>query len=125
MSERAEPVGGRILTTPMKFLLGLAGLGAVLTIWRFAVGLGPSTGMSDAYPWGIWIAWDVVTGTALGCGGYPGPADERRKSMTKIRKSDGEWRRSLTPEQYKITRKGVLRNMISFVKKLLLDQQQF
>ncbi len=70
MSERAEPVGGKILTTPMKFLLGLAGLGAVLTIWRFAVGLGPSTGMSDAYPWGIWIAWDVVTGTALGCGGY-------------------------------------------------------
>lgn len=26
--------------------------------------------------------------------------------MDKIRKSDGEWRRSLTPEQYKVTRRG-------------------
>jgi Ni/Fe-hydrogenase subunit HybB-like protein len=26
--------------------------------------------MNDGYPWGIWIACDVVIGTALGCGGY-------------------------------------------------------
>ena len=26
--------------------------------------------LNDGYPWGIWIAFDVVTGTALGCGGY-------------------------------------------------------
>jgi len=26
--------------------------------------------MSDGYPWGLWIAFDVVIGTALGCGGY-------------------------------------------------------
>jgi Ni/Fe-hydrogenase subunit HybB-like protein len=26
--------------------------------------------MSDGYPWGIWIAFDVVIGTAFGCGGY-------------------------------------------------------
>jgi hypothetical protein len=30
----------------------------------------PSTGLSDGYPWGLWIAFDVVTGTALACGGY-------------------------------------------------------
>lgn len=70
MTERAEAVGGKILTTPLKFLLAIAAIGGVLTLWRFAVGLGPSTGLSDAYPWGIWIAWDVVTGTALGCGGF-------------------------------------------------------
>ena len=29
-----------------------------------------STNLSDGYPWGIWIAFDVVVGTALGCGGY-------------------------------------------------------
>jgi len=26
--------------------------------------------MNDGYPWGIWIALDVVVGTALACGGY-------------------------------------------------------
>ena len=40
-------------------------LGGILILWRFAVGLGLSTGMNDGYPWGIWIAYDVVTGTAL------------------------------------------------------------
>lgn len=48
----------------------LSGLGAALIIWRFWVGLGPATGLSDGYPWGLWIAFDVVTGTALACGGY-------------------------------------------------------
>lgn len=44
---------------------------ALLTIvWRLFVGLGPTTGMNDGYPWGIWIAYDVVAGTALACGGY-------------------------------------------------------
>lgn len=33
-------------------------------------GLGAVTNMSDGYPWGIWIAFDVVVGTAFGCGGY-------------------------------------------------------
>jgi Ni/Fe-hydrogenase subunit HybB-like protein len=26
--------------------------------------------MSDGYPWGIWITYDVATGTAIACGGY-------------------------------------------------------
>lgn len=64
------PVGGPLLTRPFKILLVLAGLGFALIAWRFAVGLGPSTGLSDGYPWGLWIAFDVVTGTALACGGY-------------------------------------------------------
>ena len=67
---RPEAVGGRLLTGPYKVLLALAGLGFLLVIWRFAVGLGASTALSDGYPWGLWIAFDVVTGTALACGGY-------------------------------------------------------
>lgn len=70
MTTRATPVGGPIWTKPVKVLLFFAVLGGVLTLWRFLVGLGPSTGMNDGYPWGIWIAYDVVTGTALGCGGF-------------------------------------------------------
>jgi Ni/Fe-hydrogenase subunit HybB-like protein len=48
----------------------MAGVGIALILWRYAVGLGAATGMSDGYPFGLWIAFDVVTGTALACGGY-------------------------------------------------------
>ncbi len=64
------PVGGEMWTRPMRTLLWLAGLGAVVALWRFAAGLGAVSNLNDGYPWGIWIAIDVVTGTALGCGGY-------------------------------------------------------
>ncbi len=47
-----------------------AGIAGILVIWRFIVGLGASTALNDGYPWGLWIAFDVVTGTALSCGGY-------------------------------------------------------
>jgi Ni/Fe-hydrogenase subunit HybB-like protein len=67
---QATPVGGRLLTVPYKVLLALAALGAVLVAWRFAAGLGAATALSDGYPWGLWITFDVVIGTALACGGY-------------------------------------------------------
>lgn len=70
MSARAEPVGGRLMTLPFRILSMFAILGAVLIAWRMVVGLGPATGLSDSYPWGLWISFGVVTGTALGCGGY-------------------------------------------------------
>ncbi len=70
MNPIAHPVGGPLLTRSMRFWLFLVLLGGVLLAWRFLAGLGPVTGLSDGYPWGIWIAFDVVTGTALACGGY-------------------------------------------------------
>jgi Ni/Fe-hydrogenase subunit HybB-like protein len=70
MSEAAAPVRAPILTGPFKVLLGIGIIALLITAWRFAVGLGPATGLSDGYPWGLWIAFDVVTGTALACGGY-------------------------------------------------------
>jgi Ni/Fe-hydrogenase subunit HybB-like protein len=63
-------MGGRILDRGMLTLLALGGLAVAILLWRFLVGLGPVTGMNDGYPWGIWIAFDVVTGTAIACGGY-------------------------------------------------------
>ena len=53
-----------------KILLAIGAIGIALIIWRFAVGLGVSTALSDGYPLGLWIALDVVVGTALACGGY-------------------------------------------------------
>ncbi|MGH9141958.1 MAG: Ni/Fe-hydrogenase cytochrome b subunit, partial [Thermoanaerobaculia bacterium] len=70
METKAQPLGGPLITRGYLVLLALAALGIALTLWRFGVGLGASTGLSDGYPLGIWIALDVVTGTALACGGY-------------------------------------------------------
>jgi Ni/Fe-hydrogenase subunit HybB-like protein len=70
MHTQAQPIGGPLFTRGYLVLLGLAGLGIVLILWRFAVGLGTATALSDGYPLGLWIALDVVTGTALACGGY-------------------------------------------------------
>jgi len=70
MSVQAQPVGGRILTRPFSVLAALFGVAAVLILARLGLGLGRITAMSDGYPWGLWIAFDVVTGTALACGGY-------------------------------------------------------
>ena len=68
--DQAKPAGGPILTTYYKILLGFSAVGIVLIIWRFLAGLGATTALSDGYPWGLWIAFDVVTGTAFACGGY-------------------------------------------------------
>src|SRR5579871_4896466 len=70
MTTRAEAVGGPIITPGTRAFLGLFGLGAVLIAWRLFAGLGATTGLNDGYPLGLWIAFDVVTGTALACGGY-------------------------------------------------------
>jgi Ni/Fe-hydrogenase subunit HybB-like protein len=65
-----RPAGGPIITAWYKILLAFSALGIVLIIWRFLAGLGATTALSDGYPWGLWIAFDVVTGTAFACGGY-------------------------------------------------------
>jgi Ni/Fe-hydrogenase subunit HybB-like protein len=70
MSEESKPIGGEILTKPFKVLMAFALFAAVLVIIRFIYGLGSITNMSDGYPWGIWISYDVVAGTAIACGGY-------------------------------------------------------
>ena len=72
MSTHAQPVGGPVLTRSYRVLLTLAGLMVLVVLWRAAAGLGATTALNDGYPWGIWIAFDVVTGTALACGGYAG-----------------------------------------------------
>ncbi|MGA8178510.1 MAG: Ni/Fe-hydrogenase cytochrome b subunit [Desulfobacterales bacterium] len=65
-----QPLEGKILT-PTFLICGLLFLiSLIFMAKRFIYGLGAVTNMSDGYPWGIWIAFDVVIGTALGCGGY-------------------------------------------------------
>ena len=64
------PVGGKLMTRPFVILLLIALLGGAVALYRFINGLGAVSNLNNGYPWGIWIAIDVVVGTALGCGGY-------------------------------------------------------
>ena len=60
----------KILTPSFIVLLTLTLIGFALIAVRFIKGIGAVSNMSDGYPWGIWITYDVATGTAIACGGY-------------------------------------------------------
>lgn len=59
------------LITPFNVITGLIILtGVVLLVIRFAFGLGAITNLSQDYPWGLWIGFDVITGVAFAGGAY-------------------------------------------------------
>jgi Ni/Fe-hydrogenase subunit HybB-like protein len=51
-------------------LIVLMVIGAYGTYVRFRYGLGPSTNLSDQFPWGIWVGFDVLCGVMLAAGGF-------------------------------------------------------
>lgn len=44
--------------------------GLYATFIRFTKGLGASTHLTDQFPWGIWISFDVLCGVMLAAGGF-------------------------------------------------------
>jgi len=65
-----QPLEGKILTPTFLICCLIFLISLIFMAKRFIYGLGAVSNMSDGYPWGLWIAFDVVIGTALGCGGY-------------------------------------------------------
>jgi len=57
--------------TPFNVITGiiLAG-GAIILGVRFTYGLAATTNLSNTYPWGLWIGFDVMSGVALAAGGF-------------------------------------------------------
>jgi len=45
-------------------------LGLYSTFIRFFYGLGAATNMSDQFPWGLWIGFDLLCGVMLAAGGF-------------------------------------------------------
>jgi len=45
-------------------------VGMVILVFRFSKGLGAVTNLSQEFPWGFWIGFDVITGVALAGGAY-------------------------------------------------------
>jgi c(7)-type cytochrome triheme protein len=44
--------------------------GVVATLQRFGQGLGAATNLSNEFPWGLWIGFDVMVGVGLAAGGF-------------------------------------------------------
>lgn len=69
--ERDVPVFGfPVVTKQFVVLCGLILIAFVLTGYRELAGLGPVSGMNDAYGWGIWKTFNVMVMTALGSGAF-------------------------------------------------------
>jgi Ni/Fe-hydrogenase subunit HybB-like protein len=59
------------MMTPFTVLLLLViALGVVLMIYRLVNGLGAATNLNDDFPWGLWIAFDLLGGVAMAAGGF-------------------------------------------------------
>lgn len=67
---RYEPIHGPLWNKAFLAALAIASVGVISILLRFFFGLGFSTNLNDAHPWGLWITWDVLVGTGLGCGGF-------------------------------------------------------
>ena len=51
-------------------LLVILAAGFYSTLLRFTKGLGAATHLSDKFPWGLWIGFDVICGVGLAAGGF-------------------------------------------------------
>ena len=67
---KGEDPGVGKLTIWRAVLYGFLALGIILGIVRLFLGLGATTNLTDAYPWGLWISFDVLSGAALAAGGF-------------------------------------------------------
>lgn len=69
MIAKVKDTFGR-LTLWQGVLLTVLAAGLYATVLRFAQGLGAATNLSDDFPWGLWIGFDVLVGVGLAAGGF-------------------------------------------------------
>jgi Ni/Fe-hydrogenase subunit HybB-like protein len=67
---KPRPLGGPILTVPVAILTVLTLIGFYYIAKRYYLGIGAIANVNPGYPWGIWVAFDVIVGPAIGCGGF-------------------------------------------------------
>ena len=67
---KAAPLQYNFFTPNVWLLIFFMGAGGVFAFFRFFYGFGSVTNLNAAYPFGIWIAFDVACGVALAAGGF-------------------------------------------------------
>lgn len=70
MSIKAAPLQHKFITPNFWVLIFFMATGAGFAYFRFFEGFGSVTNMNKAYPFGLWIAFDVACGVALAAGGF-------------------------------------------------------
>ncbi|HET9531587.1 MAG TPA: Ni/Fe-hydrogenase cytochrome b subunit [Blastocatellia bacterium] len=63
-------IGFPKLTFWRAVLLAVLAGGLYSTFLRFTKGLSATTALSDEFPWGLWIGFDIMCGVALAAGGF-------------------------------------------------------
>jgi Ni/Fe-hydrogenase subunit HybB-like protein len=61
---------GKLLTPFNIISVPIILLGALLIVYRLVKGMGAVTNLSQEFPWGIWIGFDVMVGVAFAGGAY-------------------------------------------------------
>lgn len=62
---------GKTYITKFNIIAGIIVIvGLAITVLRFTKGLSAVTNLSDNYPWGIWIGFDLLCGVSLAAGGF-------------------------------------------------------
>jgi len=61
---------GKLLTSFNVISGSIIILGAILILYRLVRGIGAVTNLSQEFPWGIWIGFDVMVGVAFAGGAY-------------------------------------------------------
>lgn len=59
-----------MMTPATLVLLFIMAAGFIVSVYRMIFGLGASTHLSDLWPWGFWIGFDVLGGVAMAAGGF-------------------------------------------------------
>ncbi len=54
----------------MKLIWVLGAFGLAVAVYRWFVGLGPTTNLTDGRGWGIWISFDMMSGIGLAAGAF-------------------------------------------------------
>ena len=61
----------RLRVSPgIMILLSLMSVGFIVAMLRYANGIGAISNLSNTYPWGFWISFDLFTGVAIGSGAF-------------------------------------------------------
>jgi len=67
---RMKPLGGPYITRTTIIAALMVAIMGILVLIRLCLGLQSVTNLNNGYPWGLWLAYDMVAGSAIGCGGY-------------------------------------------------------
>nr|WP_318384391.1 Ni/Fe-hydrogenase cytochrome b subunit [uncultured Enterobacter sp.] len=65
-----QPLGGKLLSKAVVIFAPLVLLCLIFIGKRLVFGLGSVSDLNGGYPWGIWIAFDLLIGTGFACGGW-------------------------------------------------------